>query len=72
MSAAFPSTVYQRGNPGDRPMEPYYTVHGMSLQAFYLAHILTGLASNPATMLNIEEHMDYAVKLSALAANRVQ
>ena len=40
---------------------------GMSVKQLYLAHILGGLASNPATMLNIEEHLDYAIKLADIA-----
>lgn len=40
---------------------------GMTVKQLYMAHILTGIASNPATMLSPEEHIKYAAKLAELA-----
>ena len=71
MTFAFPNTQYTRGNHGHAPMEPSYTEPGMSLEAFYFAHILGGLASNPTTMLNIEDHMAYAERMARKAASMV-
>lgn len=45
-------------------------IPGMSTAEVFLAHILTGLASNPATMLDIESHLDYAIRMASLAQQK--
>lgn len=69
---AFPYTYYNSryvDNVG-HVNEPAGCNPGMTLEQFYLAHILTGLASNPGTMLNVEDHIDYAVRMAKMAAAR--
>lgn len=63
---AFPHTTYVRNGA---VMEPTYTYSGMTLKQYYLGCILQGLASNPATMLNIDDHLVYAERLARSAAN---
>lgn len=43
---------------------------GMTIGHYYLAHILQAIAANPATMLDPEAHVDYAVKLAKLAMEK--
>lgn len=75
MKSMHPHPIYQSGWDNQRGRSTYEqtgTNPGMSTAHFFLGHILTGLASNPATMLNIEEHLDYAIKLAELAHNKTQ
>lgn len=66
---AFPQTHYSRGSFGNAPMEPVGSSTGMSIRQMYMAHILAGLASNPTTMLNIEDHLEYAWRMAGVAFN---
>jgi len=44
---------------------------GITVRQLYLVHILAAIASNPATMLDPETHVDYAVKLATLAYEKM-
>ena len=70
---AFPHAIYSSGWDATKQRTSYEetgTSPGMTVGHYFLGHILSGLASNPATMLNIEEHLDYAVKLADLAEKK--
>jgi hypothetical protein len=72
MMNAFPYTYYNTryvDNVG-HVTEPAGCYSGMTLAQFYLAHILTGLAANPSTMLNVEDHIDYAIRMAKMAAEK--
>lgn len=51
---------------------PSYDTDGMTIAHYFLGQILSGLASNPTMMLNIEEHLDYAIRLAETAANKTE
>lgn len=42
-------------------------IPGMSVKQLWLGQIIAAMAGNPATMLDPEAHVDYAVKLVELA-----
>ena len=70
MKSAFPYTVVTStwDNVAQRSVrEPSGTMPGMTTAHYFLGHILGGLASNPTTMLNMEEHLEYAIRLAKLA-----
>ena len=44
---------------------------GMTVKQLWLGQILASMAANPATMLDPETHVDYAIKLVELAYVRM-
>lgn len=69
--SAFPYNIIASAwRDGHNVHEPSAAMPGMSIEHYFLGQILCGLAMNPVTMLNIEEHLDYAIRLSELAARK--
>lgn len=71
--AVFPSPIFT----GHFDAAQSKTVHqqtsatmGMSVCHYFLGQILSGLAANPVTMLDIESHLDYAIRLAEEAEKR--
>lgn len=46
-------------------------MQGMSVKQLWMGQVLAAIAANPATMLDPEHHVDYAVKLVELAFNKM-
>lgn len=44
---------------------------GMTVKQLMLCHVLGAMVTNPATMLDPEAHVDYAVKLVELAYRKL-
>lgn len=69
---AFPTGIFQSGwNAAKQStsFEQTGTSPGMTMAHYFLGCMLTGLAANPATMLNMEEHLDYAIRVAIKAAD---
>lgn len=70
---AFPHPLYQSGWDAQKQRISYEqtgVAPGMTVGHYYLGCILGGLASNPTTMLNMEDHLEYAIRLADLAEKK--
>lgn len=71
----FPYGYYQSRYNSEKNQTEWFKTSdspGMTMRQYYLGQILIGLAHNPATMLDPETHIDYAVKLADLAYRQEQ
>lgn len=69
----FPHPIYQSLWDAQKQRTTYEqtgTSPGMSVGHHFLGCILMGLASNSATMLNMEDHLEYAIRLAELAEKK--
>ena len=71
MKNVFPHGIFMSGWDASKQNTTFHQTGqtpGMSTAHYFLGCMLTGLASNPSTMLNMEEHLQYAMRVAITAA----